>query len=714
MDTLAKLISDHFLHYDEFLADQLDILAIVFSGSAVYYHAERSTLDQARDFDGAILVKGRGDIATLLNDKRPLLKRLLAMQREEHPSWDLSADSLQSVDGVRFAGWTSNDVKLSYKILSLESFSTSPGVTHLLSRKDRRVYEGYTSEGWPTLRVQQATKIKNHTVVLHDNWVLDSTFIFPTGSKQDSIIFGVTADLLLTGYWFRDLENNGDFIRRKLISYASEKGSIGMCSPVFARDMRFEPLYRAWLASQLSRYVNFGSLHTRARVTRGPVHISIASSIARPSCFCSHYGPSTVLRLAVSIGEEELKKALQHLEHDYVLNPFSSNSRTGVAEVMAMTYDESYHPLKVFFKTTTIEKQRLEEKIWGKITAFYPFIQKPLNLESVACYPYLDFSTQSQLHAEYMHKPSENGLTSMIDIEMRKSEDTLRAYRESFQSQGCGKYMAEKWQIHRFFWLRLAQEERFARWYKDGIVVDGHRLQLEEFTKLTLCVNGKRYSSFGDLHALAQSVLAPTSFSDSPIVFGLGDAHGGNVMISSEGSPLPGEKLLYIDYEVSGFHSPFLDLAKPLYNDVFFAALYADLAPAKFSVNVRLENDCLFIDTRCQEDSLALAILRIKRHFLIEPLCKTLVENSVDLARGVQILVNALFACALLTRNFVDGWDQLFVNLAIGTSLSSCRTFEDIWQTCTELLSPSCCCEYSRNPAPFSRGECMSTDQILA
>ncbi|KAI1122295.1 hypothetical protein F5Y10DRAFT_271259 [Nemania abortiva] len=713
MDTLANLISDHFLDYDEFLADQLDILAIVFSGSAVYYHAERSTLDRARDFDGAILVKGRDAIATLLDDKRPQLKRLLAMRQEESPSWDLSADDLQSVDGVRFAGWTSNDVKLSYKILSFESFSKSPGVTNLLSRKDRRVYEGYTSEGWPTLRVQQATKVNNHTVVLHDDWVLDSTFIFPTGSKQDSI-FGVTADLLLTGYWFRDVDNTGDFIRRKLISYASEKGSTGMCSPVFARDTRFEPLYRTWLAGQLSQYVNFGSLRTRACVTRVPMQMSIASSIARPCRPFSYRGLSTVSKLTVSISEEELKKALQHLEHDNVLNPFSSNSRTGVAEVMAMTYDGSYHPLKVFFKITTIEKQRLEEKIWGEITAFYPFTQKPLNLGSVACYSYLDFPTQSQLHVECINEPSEKGLASMIDIEMRKSEDTLRAYRESFQSQGCGKHMNEKWQIHRFFWLRLAQEERFARWYEDGIVIDGHRLQVKEFAELTLSVNGKRYSSFGDLHALAQRVLAPTSFSDSPIVFGLGDAHGGNVMISSEGSPLPGEKLLYIDYEVSGFHSPFLDLAKPLYNDVFFAALYADLVPAKFSVNARLENDCLFVDTRCQGDSLALAILRIKRHFLIEPLCETLVENSVDLEKGVRILMSALFACALLTRNFVDDWDQLFLNLAIGTSLSSCRTFEDIWQTCTEVLSPSCCRESSTNTAPFSCGECMSTDQTLA
>ena len=35
--------------------------------------------------------------------------------------------------------------------------------------------------------------------------------------------------------------------------------------------------------------------------------------------------------------------------------------------------------------------------------------------------------------------------------------------------------------------------------------------------------------------------------------------------------------LLYVDYEVTGYHTPFLDLAKPIYMDGFFNAAYADL-----------------------------------------------------------------------------------------------------------------------------------------
>lgn len=35
--------------------------------------------------------------------------------------------------------------------------------------------------------------------------------------------------------------------------------------------------------------------------------------------------------------------------------------------------------------------------------------------------------------------------------------------------------------------------------------------------------------------------------------------------------------LRYVDYEVAGFHSPYIDMVKSIYLDNFFTALYADL-----------------------------------------------------------------------------------------------------------------------------------------
>lgn len=36
-------------------------------------------------------------------------------------------------------------------------------------------------------------------------------------------------------------------------------------------------------------------------------------------------------------------------------------------------------------------------------------------------------------------------------------------------------------------------------------------------------------------------------------------------------------RAIYINYEVSGYHSPFLDMVKIIYNDTFCSVFYADL-----------------------------------------------------------------------------------------------------------------------------------------
>lgn len=57
-------------------------------------------------------------------------------------------------------------------------------------------------------------------------------------------------------------------------------------------------------------------------------------------------------------------------------------------------------------------------------------------------------------------------------------------------------------------------------------------------------------------------------------------------MIGNSVQPNSAKQVLYVDYEVSGCHSPILDLAKPFYNDVFFSALYADCIPDPPRVDV--------------------------------------------------------------------------------------------------------------------------------
>jgi thiamine kinase-like enzyme len=78
-------------------------------------------------------------------------------------------------------------------------------------------------------------------------------------------------------------------------------------------------------------------------------------------------------------------------------------------------------------------------------------------------------------------------------------------------------------------------------------------------------INGQTYPSLQAHFRYAEQVFRMTSV-ELPIAFGLGDGHGGNIMVTEAG--IEG-KLLFIDYEVSGFQSPLLDMAKSIYLNAF-------------------------------------------------------------------------------------------------------------------------------------------------
>lgn len=65
----------------------------------------------------------------------------------------------------------------------------------------------------------------------------------------------------------------------------------------------------------------------------------------------------------------------------------------------------------------------------------------------------------------------------------------------------------------------------------------------------------------------------PGGVKDLPVAFGLGDGHGGNLMVAYDLSP----DILYVDYNISGVHYPLFDMVNSIHNDGFFHVLYEDL-----------------------------------------------------------------------------------------------------------------------------------------
>ena len=97
-------------------------------------------------------------------------------------------------------------------------------------------------------------------------------------------------------------------------------------------------------------------------------------------------------------------------------------------------------------------------------------------------------------------------------------------------------------------------------------------------------------------------MLDTSNFVDTWEICGLGDGHLGNVLLSKEKGMNQEYNVLMVDYEISGYHSPFLDLVKPYYVDVFFAIFFADILSVDNLLQkglisrLSVDNNCITID----------------------------------------------------------------------------------------------------------------------
>ena len=198
-------------------------------------------------------------------------------------------------------------------------------------------------------------------------------------------------------------------------------------------------------------------------------------------------------------------------------------------------------------------------------------------------------------------------------------------------------------------------------------------------------VNRVSYPSFGQVSRDATRGLHPTAASLCPSAFGLGDAHGANIMNSETEGPDNRGELLYIDYEVTGSHSVILDLAKPLYLDVFSEMLYADNIYDPPRIEYALDDGFINITMIASTDRLGQEILNIKRRFLVDLIFQYPRDKGCGLEEHVPQLAYALFSCACLTRNFKGNWDSLFRNIAVGVVLLQAADLEKLWDCCRSL-----------------------------
>ena len=276
----------------------------------------------------------------------------------------------------------------------------------------------------------------------------------------------------------------------------------------------------------------------------------------------------------------------------------------------------------------------------------------------------------------------------LIEIELQRAKDVATAYNKSFIPSDLPTRCAQQG-IHRFFNKRLELYSRFRALYGDQKPdllrqISPGPMHFAEFLDLPWIINGERFGSLRHYLDLGREALDPVivdGISSLPLAFGLGDGHGGNLMVSP-GRPL--SDLLYIDYEVAGTHTPFLDLAKPLYMDGFFEAAYADLMHGDLSnhndhnktrLHWKVEEDSVVINYALDLLPLSKALAIIKLEYTLVPAFEMLnLYDPSKAALAEKTLAFALFSCALLTRDYSKAPNVFFLNVALGIRLVNSMT----------------------------------------
>ena len=324
--------------------------------------------------------------------------------------------------------------------------------------------------------------------------------------------------------------------------------------------------------------------------------------------------------------------AVRYDPEEVAPTPFSSNSSGRYADIRTGG-NQSWQQAYIKQSTSSLH----EVKVIAGVREHFPveMIQAILAVDeenSNVSFKRFQGQTLNEIRLRYHHRQSPLHLSQyhleqwFIDLELRRASDVLAAYQKSFRpvsSSSCSKQ-----KIHSFYHERLLQNRRFKKFYGacsfsslGGTL--GCCMPFEEILDIPISINGQCHGTLRHQLDRATLVLDPhrtEGLQSLLFAFGFGDGHGGNVMISSD---IDSPSLLYVDYEVTGYHTPFLDMAKPIYMDGFFNAAYADVMyewlPHK------TDKRAIWIDWTIDKGHLS-----INYEFTLEPLWKAIAGFSLS------------------------------------------------------------------------------------
>jgi hypothetical protein len=270
---------------------------------------------------------------------------------------------------------------------------------------------------------------------------------------------------------------------------------------------------------------------------------------------------------------------------------------------------------------------------------------------------------------KYLKSDFEKNATFVENIELRRSEETLSAYVASLEQ--AKKHTTIGQRIHILYYDRLVGE-RIKNYYTDKNIKlpSGEIINFEKLKKLTPIINGVEYPPLEDIISKAIHDLNPEYLNSKVKIYGFGDNHAGNVLVKEDG------QFVTIDYEYASIAHPCEDLAKTIYNDVYFDILFPTQSQNKYQVKVELDmkNGRININHDFSLSQNKSAQLAIKQQGVLEPFFKIAKEKNYDTADWEQILRSSLFAAGFLNKNIFEyPADNAFLAYAVLVQIASNR-----------------------------------------
>lgn len=353
------------------------------------------------------------------------------------------------------------------------------------------------------------------------------------------------------------------------------------------------------------------------------------------------------LLLKSFIGETFPQLAIEHVE----LRPLavSLNSFNGF---LTLTNGD-----KLFFKThietdgVVGEYYRAEQLAEAGYPILRPLLQSNVAGKQLLIYPFVDAPSVFDV-AWRIEQGDISQIDSLTAAQHNLDEQLFKLYESTLRWQQADE--TARAPVHQLFYHRLTGG-RLQRFYESGqptVHVGSHHQEFRIVIKTKWIVNSQLYISTLQ-NIINQSIRLLSPNRSGAAVIGHGDAHNGNVFFHQQ----TGEEttLTYFDPAFGGTHHPLLDLAKPVFHNVFAMWMYYPQEKQhKLALEASIEDDYIHITHNYALHPIREMFLHSKIERVMLPTLHLLKDRGWLEADWRNYFKAALFCCPFLTKNLID------------------------------------------------------------